>query len=110
MPRPDDIYPVLPVVFEKTPVSTKLADDGFWPPGLWSQLTTALSVIPYRADGSSYYETGKPIAEPIEAALIIFGIAWALWRWRDSRMAVLSIWFWGTLIAANVLVIGAPII
>ncbi|HUP27327.1 MAG TPA: PA14 domain-containing protein, partial [Chloroflexia bacterium] len=45
---------------------------------------------------------------PIEAALLILGIAFALWRWRDTRMACLSIWFWGTVIAGGALTIDAP--
>lgn len=109
MPRQDDIYPIMPVVFENTPISIKLSDDGFWPRILWDQLTTTLSILTYRQEQCSFYTfTGAPIAKPIEAALIILGIAWALWRWRDARMGMLSLWFWSSIIAGGVLTIDAP--
>jgi 4-amino-4-deoxy-L-arabinose transferase-like glycosyltransferase len=109
MPRPEDIYPVLPVVFEKTPLSIEIAKDGFWPRAIWGQTTTTLSLFTYRKDESSFYTfTGEPATKPIEAALLVLGIAWALWRWRDSRMATLSIWFWMTVFSGGVLTIDAP--
>jgi sugar lactone lactonase YvrE len=108
MPTADDVFPV-PLVFEKTPISIQLVPDGFWPQSIWHQLTTTLSILTYRADASSVYTfTGEPVAKPIEAVLIILGIAWALWRWRDTRMAVLSIWFWSTIIVGGALTIDAP--
>ncbi|MFL5734786.1 MAG: PA14 domain-containing protein [Chloroflexia bacterium] len=109
LPTPNDIYPVLPVVFEQTPLSVKLTNDGFWARAYWRQTTTTLSILTYTFDASSVYTfTNEPIAKPIEAALIILGIAWALWRWRDTRMAVLSIWFWSTIFVGGVLTIDAP--
>src|SRR5205823_2273755 len=55
LPRPEDIYPVLPVVFEHTPLSVKVADDGFWPRSYWRQTTTTLSILTYNFDASSVY-------------------------------------------------------
>ena len=108
-PRPDDVWPFSPVVFEQLPNSIKLSDNGFWARVIWGQLTTTLSIFTYRFDASSVYTfTQEPVAKPIEAALIILGIAWALWRWRDSRMAMLSMWFWSTVIVGGVLTIDAP--
>src|SRR5205823_13033166 len=90
MPTPEDIYPVLPVAFEKTPLSVQLpglcyeaqrylpCQDGFWLRALWNQTTATLSILTYRYDASSVYTfTMGPIAKPVEAVLIIFGIAWA---------------------------------
>ncbi|MBF6611629.1 MAG: glycosyltransferase family 39 protein [Chloroflexi bacterium] len=109
VPTMSDIYPFLPIVFEKTPLSVEVSRDGFWPRVLWGQLTRTLSIITYRADASSVYTfTGEAVAKPIEAALIILGIAWALWRWRDTRMAILSIWFWSFVLVGGVLTIDAP--
>ncbi|MDQ3930179.1 MAG: glycosyltransferase family 39 protein, partial [Chloroflexota bacterium] len=109
LPRNTDIYPFLPVVFEQTPLSVKVTDDGFFARVFWGQLTKSLSMFTYRADNSSFFTfTGEPAAKPIEAALLILGIAWALWRWRDHRLAILSIWFWGTVVAGGVLTIDAP--
>lgn len=109
MPTPADIYPVLPVVFEKTPLSIQVAADGLWPRIFWDQTVLTLSMFTYRPDASSFYTfTGEPVDKPIEATLLVLGIAWALWRWRDSRMSVLSIWFWLTIFAGGVLTIDAP--
>jgi sugar lactone lactonase YvrE len=108
-PRPEDIYPISPLVFEQTPLSVKVADDGFWPRVIWDQTTATLSILTYRFDSSSIYTfTGDPVAKPIEAALIILGIAWAAWRWRDTRMAMLSLWFWSAVFAGGVATIDAP--
>ena len=108
-PTQNDIYPVVPVFFEPTPASVELASDGFWPRVVWAQTVTTLSILTYRFDASSFYTfTGEPAAKPIEAALIILGLAWALWRWRDTRMAMLSLWFWSAIFAGGVLTIDAP--
>lgn len=109
MPTPNDIYPVVPFFFEKTPLSVKLSDDGYWPRVLWAQTTTTLSVFTYRVEASSFYTfSGEPVAKPIEAVLIILGLAWAMWRWRDARMAILLLWFWSAIIAGGVLTMDAP--
>lgn len=108
-PTQDDIFPVVPLFFEKTPVSIELAEDGFWPRVLWAQTTRTLSILTYRFDSSSFYTFPlEPVAKPIEAVLIILGLAWALWRWRDARMGLLSLWFWSTIFAGGVLTIDAP--
>ncbi len=98
-----------PIVFEPTDLSVKLAEDGFWPRAIWAQLTTSLSILTYRHDASSVYTfTREPVAKPMEAALIILGIAWALWCWRNGAMALLSIWFWGPVFIGGTLTINAP--
>lgn len=98
-----------PAAFENTPVSVRLAQDGLWVRALWRQLTATLSVLTLRPDASSVYTfTGEPVAKWPEAALIVLGIAWSLWRWRDSRMALLSIWFWSTVLLGGVLTTNAP--
>ncbi len=108
-PTQSDLYPVIPVFFERTPMSVKVQDDGFWTRVLWGQTTTTLSIMTYRAEACSFYTfTQEPVAKPIEAALIIIGLSWALWRWRDTRMAMLSLWFWSTIFAGGVLTIDAP--
>jgi hypothetical protein len=109
MPSSDDIYPVLPLVFENTPARIKLLDDGFWPRVVWGQLTTTLSLLTFRHDSSPFYAVnGQPVAKPIEAALIVLALAWALWRWRDTRMSVLSMWFWSSIIVGGVFTVQAP--
>jgi DNA-binding beta-propeller fold protein YncE/4-amino-4-deoxy-L-arabinose transferase-like glycosyltransferase len=108
-PTPNDIFPFLPVVFEKTPTSVEIMKDGFWPRAIWSQLTNTLSIFTYRFDASSVYTfTFAPVSKPVEAAFLILGLAWAIWRWRDTRMATLSIWFWASVFAGGVLTIDAP--
>ena len=108
LPKAGDALP-LPVTFDESPASVKLMRDGFWPRVVWRQVQTTLSILTHRFDVSSVYTfTGEPVAKPIEAALIVLGIAWTLWRWRDTRMALLSIWFWSTVIVGGALTIDAP--
>ena len=98
-----------PAAFEDTPLSLRLAQDGLWARAIWRQLTATLSILTLRPDASSVYTfTREPVAKWPEAALIILGITWSLWRWRDSRMALLSIWFWSTVLLGGVLTINAP--
>jgi 4-amino-4-deoxy-L-arabinose transferase-like glycosyltransferase len=109
LPGSGDQPTVSPLVFEQTPVSLKLSDDGFWPRVLWGQTAATLSILTYRSDTSTQYAVNaEPITKPIEAVLIILGICWALWRWRDTRMAMLSLWFWSTIFVGGVLTEGAP--
>ena len=82
--------------------------DGFWPRVLWGQLRATLSVLTWNYDRSGVYTTGEPATKPLEAVLVVFGIAWALWRWRDARMAMLSLWFWLTILVGGTLTIDAP--
>ncbi|MEO8287333.1 MAG: PA14 domain-containing protein [Chloroflexota bacterium] len=108
-PTQSDIFPVVPLFSEPTSLSVKVADDGFWPRVLWAQTTTTLSMFTYRFDTSSFYTFPmEPVAKPIEAALMVLGLAWALWRWRDTRMAMLSLWFWSAIFSGGVLTIDAP--
>ncbi|MDQ2809017.1 MAG: PA14 domain-containing protein [Chloroflexota bacterium] len=109
VPTRSDVYPFSPLVFEQTPLSVQVLRDGFWPRALWGQTVVTLSVFTYRWDASSVYTyTNAPVTKPIEAALLIIGLAWALWRWRDARLGLVSLWFWSTVIAGGVLTIDAP--
>ena len=85
-----------------------LAKDGFWPRVLWGQLKATLSILTWNYDRSGVYVTNEPATTPFEAVLVVFGIAWSLLRWRDLRMAMLSIWFWLTIVVGGVLTIDAP--
>ena len=85
-----------------------LAKDGFWPRVVWGQLKATLSILTWNFDRSGVYITLEPATKPFESVLVIFAIAWALWRWRDGRMALLSIWFWMTILVGGVLTIDAP--
>lgn len=82
--------------------------DGFWPRVLWGQFKATLSVLTWNYDRSGVYTTGEPATKPLEAVLVVLGIAWALWRWQDARMAMLSVWFWLTILVGGTLTIDAP--
>lgn len=79
-----------------------------WRTILWDQLTRTLSIITHGIDVSAMSALDFPIARPLEAVLIVLGLAWALWRWRDSRFALISLWFWASIIAGGVLTVDAP--
>jgi hypothetical protein len=79
-----------------------------WPAILWNQLTRTLSIITYSFDVSALQVESFPIARPLESALIVLGVSWALFRWRDTRFALLSIWFWSSIFFGGVLTNEAP--
>ena len=98
-----------PLALRRTGAAVRVLKDGFWPRVIWGQLGATLSILTHSLDGSSVYTfTGKPVAKPVEATLILLGMAWALWRWRDTRMACLSIWFWSTVVVGGAMTIDAP--
>lgn len=107
-PRAADSLP-MPVGFEKTTLSLRVARDGFWPRVLWRQLLVTLSILTFRPDASTVYTfSNAPIAKPFEAVLIILSLAWALARARDPRCGALTLWFWGTVVIGGVFTIDAP--
>jgi Dolichyl-phosphate-mannose-protein mannosyltransferase len=79
-----------------------------WPAILWNQLTRTLSIITYSFDVSALQLESFPIARPLESVLIALGVSWALFRWRDPRFALLSIWFWSSIFFGGVLTNEAP--
>lgn len=79
-----------------------------WKIIVWNQLTRTLSVITHGIDVSAMSALDYPIARPLEAVLIVLGLAWSLWRWRDSRFALMSIWLWSSVIVGGVLTVDAP--
>ena len=79
-----------------------------WPAILWDQLTRTLSIITYSFDVSAMQVGHFSIARPLESVLLVLGVSWALVRWRDARFALLSIWFWLSIVAGGVLTDEAP--
>jgi 4-amino-4-deoxy-L-arabinose transferase-like glycosyltransferase len=79
-----------------------------WPAILWNQLTRTLSIITYNFDVSAMQVGQFSIARPLESVLIVLGVAWALFRWKDTRFALLSIWFWTSICIGGVLTNEAP--
>jgi SAM-dependent methyltransferase/4-amino-4-deoxy-L-arabinose transferase-like glycosyltransferase len=79
-----------------------------WPTIIWDQLQASLSVLTLKSDASAMGALNYPIARPIEAAFILLGLAWAVWRLFDTRFFILSLWFWASVFVAGVLTIDAP--
>jgi 4-amino-4-deoxy-L-arabinose transferase-like glycosyltransferase len=75
---------------------------------IWDQLIRTFAVLTETIDFSAMSALDYPVARPLEAALLILGLAWAFWRWRDTRFFLLSLWFWSTLIVGGVLTTDAP--
>lgn len=76
---------------------------------IWNQLTMTLSMFSYRATTSSIFGfTLEPVVSLVEGALLVLGMAMAFWRWRDTRFALLLLWFWAVTLSGGVLTIEAP--
>jgi hypothetical protein len=87
---------------------TALYGTADWRTIVWDQLQRTLALITYNVDSSAISILDYPIAQPLEAVLIVLGLAWALWRWRDARLAMLSILFWTSVLIGGVLTVDAP--
>jgi DNA-binding beta-propeller fold protein YncE/4-amino-4-deoxy-L-arabinose transferase-like glycosyltransferase len=59
-------------------------------------------------DRTYFYQTGRPLLPTLPAMLTTLGIAYCLWRWRDPRYFLLTIWFWVGLFLSTVLTINPP--
>ncbi len=59
-------------------------------------------------DRTYFYETGKPFLPTLPAMLAVLGIAYCLWRWRDPRYTLLTIWFWVGLFLSTVITTHPP--
>jgi 4-amino-4-deoxy-L-arabinose transferase-like glycosyltransferase len=79
-----------------------------WRTIVWDQLQATLSIITQSMDVSALNALSFPITRPIEAPLIILGLAWAAWRFFDTRFFALSLWFWASIFVAGAITIDAP--
>lgn len=79
-----------------------------WKVILWRQFQATISILTQGVDVSAMGALSFPIARPIEAVLVVLGLAWAAFRWRDTRFFLLSLWFWTSVIVGGVLTVDAP--
>ena len=82
-----------------------------WQP--WLQVITEQAkhtylALTYYEDRTYFYETGKPFLPTLPAMLAVLGIAYCLWRWRDPRYTMLTIWFWVGLFLSTVITTHPP--
>ncbi len=55
----------------------------------------AVNLVPELFNGKySFYQSQQPLLPPVEAVIVILGLAYGLWRWRDPRYMMFNIWFW----------------
>jgi hypothetical protein len=107
-PLPATTYPNDRFIWLHHADMTAMYGTSSWPAILWDQLQQTLSVFTWAPDASANHILDYPIARPLEAVLIVLGIAWMTWRWKDARFGLLAIWFWVTLIVGGVLTVQAP--
>ncbi|MGH2442804.1 MAG: glycosyltransferase family 39 protein, partial [Chloroflexota bacterium] len=107
-PIPSNAYPNDRFIWSHHADLSVLYGTSDWRTILWDQVTRTLGILTQGIDLSAMSALDFPIARPIEAVFIVLGLAWIAWRWRDSRFALLSIWFWVTIIVGGVLTTDAP--
>lgn len=87
---------------------TQAVGSSNWLAILWSQIGGTLSVLAYTADASAQMNLNYPIAQPVEAILLIPGLGLAMSRWRDARFVLLSLTFWMSIVLGGALTLGVP--
>jgi len=74
---------------------------------IWSGLAT-LGMFAWRGDTQWHYNVaGRPVFDPLGAALFIAGIGWAVWHWRHPANLFALIWL-GVSLAPGALSTPAP--
>jgi 4-amino-4-deoxy-L-arabinose transferase-like glycosyltransferase len=67
---------------------------------LWSNTAKHLEMFNVRGDGNGRHNLpGAPMLDPVLGALLVLGIGYALWRWRDPPNALMLLMFIGMLLA-----------
>jgi hypothetical protein len=61
---------------------------------LLRQFGRAISAFHYTPDPTYWYHPGVPLLDVVSGVLIIFGMVWAVARWRESGNRLLLTWFW----------------
>ncbi|NOZ73224.1 MAG: hypothetical protein GXP38_15180, partial [Chloroflexi bacterium] len=60
---------------------------------LWQSLKRHALMFHVKGDLNPRHNLpGRPMLDPITGAFFLLGLAWACWRWRDHRHALLLIW------------------
>ncbi len=60
---------------------------------LWKAILSATAMFGIRGDPEWLYNiSGRPVFDPLTAVLFYAGVAFALWRWRDPRHALILLW------------------
>jgi DNA-binding beta-propeller fold protein YncE/4-amino-4-deoxy-L-arabinose transferase-like glycosyltransferase len=63
----------------------------------------------YRGDGNGVNNWGRrPMLDFVTSVLLVLGVGYSLFRWKDSRHFFLLSWLFLTLVTGSVLTIGAP--
>ncbi len=107
-PLPTNTYPNDRFIWLNHDQLAALYGSSNWSTIVWDQTTRTFSILTSGIDLSAMSALDFPIARPFEAVLIILGLAWSIWRWRDTRYFLLSLWFWTSLFIGGVLTTDAP--
>jgi hypothetical protein len=75
---------------------------------LLRQFGRALSAFHFTTDPTYWYHPSMPMLDVVSGILIIFGLVWAVARWRESGNALLLLWFWMAVIAGWALTENPP--
>jgi hypothetical protein len=70
----------------------------------------AKSSLVFIATGApiNFFNSPKPYLPAAEAIIFMLGMAYILWRIKDSRYMVVFVWFWAAVILGSTLTGGAP--
>ncbi len=76
---------------------------------LWGQIRVNVMAFINGVDASTFYTfTGLPMLAPLLGPFLVLGLVLMLVRLRDSRYAMLALWFWTVVILGGALTIDSP--
>ncbi len=59
-------------------------------------------------DRTAWYGADQPLLGPVAGGFAIFGMAWALFHWRERRHFLVLIWFWSVVLTGGMLTESPP--
>lgn len=75
---------------------------------LGEQFLRAAGAFHVFPDRTRWYGAERPLLDFLAGIFALFGMAWALVRWRDRRYFLILIWFWSVVISGGMLTESPP--
>jgi 4-amino-4-deoxy-L-arabinose transferase-like glycosyltransferase len=78
------------------------------PSVLWAQFLKAALAFNHYPDPTFWYRPGIPLLRFFTSIFFVFGLVYAMWRWRQRGYFLVAMWFWLVIIFGGFLLENPP--